>query len=67
MSVKGSVDDPMRSVYFNGSPSISVAKGWKAYTEVRDLHSTKEALETKWTEGRLLLRLSVIVDTVVKI
>ena len=43
---KGTYDDPVRPAYFNGYPSISVAKGWNTYAGVRHSHSMDEVRET---------------------
>ena len=43
---KGTCDDPVRPTYFNGYPSISVAKRWNTYVGVRHSHSMEEVRET---------------------
>ena len=55
----------MRSVHFNGSLPISVAKWQKTCTEVRYLHSTDETLpKGSGRKGDNFSNSCVIVDTV---
>ena len=42
---KGSTNNPVRSSYFNGLPSISVAKWWITCEEVRVTNSSQEVIE----------------------
>ena len=65
MLTRGSADDPVRSAYFSGLLPISVSE--VAEGVVRSIHSTEEGVETRRTEGILLLALRVIVAVVMAI
>ena len=51
MNFREGTGDPVRSSYFSGLSSISVAKWWIVYEEVRVTRSSKEVIEIWRSQG----------------